>query len=350
MAYDLTSEHPMPNRAVQDSYLPNFVSFSDYLFERCALDQDWDDFVRRSPQGTIFSRNAFLSAVPNNLGLWQCKKGNAIKALVLVVETEDGNSTLKLGHIIHTGILFDEVSIGQNLVDRQSDEFTISAFIIRELSSRYKEIHFTTYITFKDLRPFSWHNYGGNGPKIDLEVRYTSLIERHDQEAPPTQEELLARCNARRRRSVRHAEKAGVVVYEHYDEQLLCALFCKTFERQGIVVQPDELSFIRNVANSLNDAGLIRSFVSASADGALGSILVFGIDDERAFYLWGGNDPELAHLNTSSLAFIRVFETLFSQNINSVDLEGINSPERGYFKLSFGGSLAPYHQVHWEGE
>ena len=36
-----------------------------------------------------------------------------------------------------------------------------------------------------------------------------------------------------------------------------------------------------------------------------------------------------------------------NHNIQEVDLEGVNSPERGWFKLSFGGDLRCYHQVYF---
>ena len=31
-------------------------------------------------------------------------------------------------------------------------------------------------------------------------------------------------------------------------------------------------------------------------------------------------------------------------------MEGINSPQRGSFKLSFGGDIRPYYHVSWNGE
>ena len=33
------------------------------------------------------------------------------------------------------------------------------------------------------------------------------------------------------------------------------------------------------------------------------------------------------------------------ESINSIDLEGVNSPNRGWFKLSLGGELNPYYKI-----
>ena len=32
-------------------------------------------------------------------------------------------------------------------------------------------------------------------------------------------------------------------------------------------------------------------------------------------------------------------------SISEVDMEGVNSPQRGWFKLGFGGNLVPYYHV-----
>ena len=34
--------------------------------------------------------------------------------------------------------------------------------------------------------------------------------------------------------------------------------------------------------------------------------------------------------------------------INKFDFEGVNSPNRGWFKLGFGGDLIPYYQIEYE--
>jgi len=35
------------------------------------------------------------------------------------------------------------------------------------------------------------------------------------------------------------------------------------------------------------------------------------------------------------------------KNIREIDWEGVNSPQRGWFKLGFGGTLQPYYIAHW---
>ena len=39
------------------------------------------------------------------------------------------------------------------------------------------------------------------------------------------------------------------------------------------------------------------------------------------------------------------FELLRLSGVSEIDLEGMNSPSRGYFKLSFGGDIIPYYHL-----
>ncbi len=33
------------------------------------------------------------------------------------------------------------------------------------------------------------------------------------------------------------------------------------------------------------------------------------------------------------------------EGVNIIDLEGVNSPNRGFWKLGFGGNLLPYYHI-----
>jgi hypothetical protein len=77
-------------------------------------------------------------------------------------------------------------------------------------------------------------------------------------------------------------------------------------------------------------------------EGRASSAAVFGRDEKRAYYLFGANEGE-EHAGT--LVLWDAFRALARDGCREVDLEGVNSPKRGHFKLSFGGSLTPYYCV-----
>jgi lipid II:glycine glycyltransferase (peptidoglycan interpeptide bridge formation enzyme) len=72
---------------------------------------------------------------------------------------------------------------------------------------------------------------------------------------------------------------------------------------------------------------------------------VFGWDSKRAYYVFGANAPDLRDDHTGTMVLWDALLDLRARGIVAVDLEGINSPLRGHFKLSFGGSVTPYYHL-----
>ena len=46
-----------------------------------------------------------------------------------------------------------------------------------------------------------------------------------------------------------------------------------------------------------------------------------------------------------SLALWKAIEQSINKKLNFIDLEGINSPLRGEYKLNFGGNIKPYYNI-----
>ena len=69
-------------------------------------------------------------------------------------------------------------------------------------------------------------------------------------------------------------------------------------------------------------------------------------DRLRAYYLFGAGNPDKSEPWQGTLAHWESFKYL-SKNmlLKEVDFEGVNSPKRGWFKLSFSGELVNYYHV-----
>ena len=72
----------------------------------------------------------------------------------------------------------------------------------------------------------------------------------------------------------------------------------------------------------------------------------WGIDNKRAYYLYGAGNPENTNSIRGTRNFWDSFQFLSTQfNVQEIDFEGINSPERGRYKLSFGGEIRSYYRI-----
>jgi len=88
-----------------------------------------------------------------------------------------------------------------------------------------------------------------------------------------------------------------------------------------------------------------KLYASYDEKNELGSMAFFAWDNKRAYYIFGASDPDKRNGHSGTNVLWEAFYDLSKMGINEVDLEGINSPQRGWFKLSFGGDIRPYYEI-----
>lgn len=333
------------NETSNEFYVPGLMDLSKYRLVRAEPDAHWNALVDASPQGTIFSSSAFLLGTGRRLGLWYCLKGQERVGGFALIESDDGENAILAPHVIHCGPIYAPPPPKQNRSQILSEEFRILSASLRDLTGTYAHLAFASSPDVEDLRPVLWHNYGTAGPKFDMALRYTSRLDLSAHDHPVETHPVYLACNKSRRQEIRYGLAAGVLVEEGGAMQTFLDYYRLTFERQGMAVDEAELCFLSNLLVQLSAAGLLRVFMARTSDGTVGSVAIFGIDRKRAYYLYGANNPDLRDSQCGTMLLFEAFRRLGVDGLAQVDLEGINSPKRGYFKLSFGGSLTPYFQV-----
>ena len=330
-------------------YSPGLMDLSDYRLERTELGDDWDSVVASSPQGSLFATTAFLRGAGGNMAPWLCRKNNEIKAAVLVYESDDGADAVFEGLVVYSGIMFAAAGLKQNHAQVMSEEFRIASAVVAELTGRYGRISFQTHPDFVDIRPFLWHNYGQPGPKFQVDVRYTIYLSIAGGEGLDDNPVYQA-ANKSRRQEIRYGRKAGVTVEEGVDPALFRTMLTDTFRRQGVQIPQLELDRKTSILDSLNQAGMASMFTARTADGTPTSLAAMGLHRGRGYYLFGANDTSQRDNYGGAMVLFEALNALARSGIREVDMEGVNSPRRGYFKLSFGGTMRPYYHLALGGD
>jgi len=65
-------------------------------------------------------------------------------------------------------------------------------------------------------------------------------------------------------------------------------------------------------------------------------------DDRTAYYLFGANDPMYRHTSAGAFLLMHMIKDAFEKGIQEIDFVGVNSPNRGDFKISFNAEVKPY--------
>lgn len=313
---------------------------------------EWLQLVEHSPQGTIFSHPVYLDAAGRKYALYFVYKGNQLKAGVALILTDDGKSCELDDLVIYNGILFkDEPDVLP--AKSRTERFKLTEFVINELVKKYKTIEMALSPQFDDLRPFLWHNYHSNNQneKFTLDLRYTSYLNiselsgtKHDEET-----ELFWKLETVRRQMIRNARRKGGFLRKGSDSDLFIHFYSELMRTQGESVNKGKLGRMENIANTLLKHGCMQIYEICNDQHQVIYIVIYCMDNRRGYYLFGaGNpDPQVMEKYQGTIAHWDAFKDLAkSHNVQEVDLEGVNSPKRGWFKLGFGGDLRSYYQLY----
>jgi len=310
---------------------------------------NWDDLVRRSPQGTLFSEKFFLEATGRNHHLYWVKQGSETKAGVALIVSDDGKSCELDDLVIYGGILFD-LDPDRQLVKRRHDEFQITEFVVEQMARKYSSIELQLSPEFGDMRPFLWHRYHDQDKfKFSVDLRYTSCLDISSlQEFEGREEEspCLRNMETVRRYSIREARKKMGSVASADSSDTLVEFYRSLMDRQGVPQPSVKLSNMKKVIDVLLGMGRGVVYHVLNSAGTVIYSVCYGWDAKRAYYLFGAGHADISEPWQGTLAHWEAFKDLAQRRgIKGVDLEGVNSPKRGWFKLGFGGDLRPYYKV-----
>lgn len=319
----------------------------NYTLVPSELDHVWESFIEKSPDATIFLNAKYLKNAGCRIGLYRCYNAKELRAVVGIVESPDGSMAILDDLIVYSGICFAPASYDQSPAQQISERFDISSYIAAQLSNKYSRVEFALSPTIMDIRPFLWHNYGEVSGLYNIDIRYTSFLDISDFGSALSLDNIAAYklATGARRQQIRYARRDGVVTKPIDDIFLFIDFYRQTLARQGVVIENAKSDRIFNLVSSLINNNLAMMFGSFTAEGKLGSVAVFAYDLRRAYYLFGASDPALRSTPTGTAVLWDAFSVLSNQGLCEVDLEGVNSPKRGWFKLSFGGKLQSYYHV-----
>lgn len=312
-----------------------------FIFSITNNDKDWDVLVNTSAQGNIFSSSLYLNSTGSSFTRYIISKPHGeVLAGVAVMNEADGHRMCAspFPFTPYQGILFSKMVAIQPNHKRIKTEYDLTDFFIQELIVIYGNFNMSLSPSFSDIRPFLWYNYDKPTlAQFSIQNRYTSSLDIHGFEMSQYLSSI---------RSVRRQERkkfSGDIV-DCDDVDVFLNLYLKTFERQGIIVAPERQMLVRNIIKSSlrNGYGQMKKAVTASG---IASMTLFVFDHNRAYYLFGANDPGLRNSGASTALMINNIFSMSEKGLSQIDFVGVNSPNRGDFKLSFNSALVPYHEV-----
>lgn len=284
---------------------------------------------------SVFSSSWWLdsTAGPGNWGLSEVKSGNVVVASMPWTLT-----TNRLGFTVisqppltqYLGPWISPNPQGLKYAKKLSREKELLTSLINQLP-KYDAFSQSFAPEFGNWLPFYWRGF-------EQTTRYTYRLNNLcDLEL------VWSGFQDKVRTDIRKATKLGVSVERSSDIEAFLDVNEMTFRRQGIKPSYSR-SFVRRLflACQANDAGTI--FLARGKDGRVhaGNLLVW--NENCAYYLIGGGDPELRNSGATSLAMWHSIQ--FAATVSRVfDFEGsMIEPVERFFR-GFGAVQTPYFAI-----
>lgn len=319
-----------------------------FILEKVKSKDDWNALLNQSLQSTIFFQIEYLNLIGNKYHLWFIKQGNEIKAGICLIVSDNEKEVIQNDFIIYSGLIFKNF-IDIKIAKKRHKEFQITEFAIQELTRRYSNLTFCLSPYCQDIRPFQWHNYNcADKKKFSIDIKYTSILdisEFRKNRFVEDESNIFLNLESVRRYSIREANKDVAKVIQSNSKNILLKFYEKMMIKNNINISKNKIHYMSQIISSyinINKGALFH--VCDSNDNILYAVFYIW-DNNYSYYLFGAGSDEKTSWQASIINW-EVFKFLsINKKINYVDLEGVNSPKRGWFKLGFGGTLQSYYKL-----
>ena len=305
---------------------------------------EWYELASLQSSFTIFSDPDFLFNFADDKIFGFVLKGNEKKAFFSIT-LRDGKCK-RPGLVIHNGVILNDALLNLKRVRRTLDEFYINETFVEFLDKEFNSIDLALHPYIRDIRPYLWLNYHSSREedKCRIFVRYTSYLDISElQRKDEFNNSVFDGLLEIRKRNIREAREKNVKTKVKCVPHLFSEFYVEMMGKQGLKVKSTEL--MEKIIKSLVEKDKARMFVTYYKDTPI-YITVWGWDRHRAYYLYGAGNQWVDLRFKGTICFWDAILWLARvKRVSVIDWEGVNSPKRGFFKLSFGGSLLNYYWI-----
>ena len=303
------------------------------------IDNIYSKFIKFSPQKNVFCSKEILSFFFEDLDLFTVCKNEEIKSFIYLLRNNKGN--IISDPFIYSGII-NHPKLSMKEARYNAEVFKINELIVNEIFSNYKNLNINLPINFIDTRPFLWFNYGEKDKKnFQVVPRYTSIINLRSRDKIDIYNEI---DDVKRRDIKKVLLNKNYTISYQINLNLIKKFYVNTMNKNNGTFDKNSLNKIFNFFDLQSKKNkIIQSTVYYEAK-PLYSVLFLN-DDISSCYLYGSGDVSIKNRYAGALALWKAIEKSIFNKLCFIDLEGINSPYRGQYKLSFGGNIQSYFNI-----
>ena len=309
------------------------------------ISTETDDFLDAEYSTNPYLRSPFLKTLEtfgySSLSLF-IFHGSVKKAFVHI---PFANSDFLHDLVVYSGITFAKPQANQNNFQYVSEKHQISEYVAAIISEMVPSAQFNFHPSVIDMRAWQWFNYDKSlRTSYIVSTRYTSMIHL-DHPVNNLFNQLSPQMGSSRRQEYRKSIKSSEIFKSTESTSSLLEAYLETLSNQNQYRSPIFVECLQHLFSNLIKSKMATGFEILSSDGDFLASSYWMIAQHHAIYFWGSTSTSNRSSSAGTRLIIDSIESLSEQSIKYFDLEGVNSPKRGWFKLSLGSCLVPYYCV-----
>lgn len=297
----------------------------------------WDDLVRSSPQGSIFTSIDWLQASSEYcnypLRLFGCFDGDVFigGCPIYIHKTNRILSVASTTAFMspYGGILLPYNNCSK-VRDIDSKNNKIINTIIGEIvKNNYDIIQIINSPNLVDVRPLSWSNW-------KTHVLYTYSLSLRSQ--------LPKSISKKARSTIRKAEKSNINTHKKVDLERYWGLTLDTYNKQN-KKPPFSKQYLTKMIDMIIRNNIGEMWIAESESGEIASAEIIVWDNKKAHRWLAASNYNLRDTGATSLLLFEIFQDLQSRGYPEINLMAGNTPQLSMFISGFNPDLAPYYKL-----
>lgn len=300
--------------------------------------QIWNKLFENGASKSIYFHHDFISSTNCNYQYYIIYKNEQMLAGFVCFINQDKNKIIENELSIYSGLYFYD-RIEKKINKQRIERINIIQTLLEVINNEYENAAFTLSPDINDLRPFQWFNFENKKEIFNFEIRYTSFLD-----LTKSNEDLFEGLSTIRKQNIKYAEKEGLEFVETYDFTNLLYNYKNNLLQQSESFSKDYFVNLKQLLSKLFEKKLIKIYEVKRNNESIYSA-VFSNVGNTAEYMYGAGNKEFQKSYDATYLIWKALIELKSLGKTSLNFEGVNSPNRGNFKLSFGGNLKPYFKI-----
>ena len=289
----------------------------------------WDEFVDKSPQGSIYAKSWYLPTLGYPFEIWIAEDKGGIQGGTVLIKNKIkawANPLL----CKYLGVFFNDFKGKEYAI--VTNQRKVMDALMPQMADK-SSYNYTFHPSFVDWLPFYWNGFA----QQSLFTYRIPLVDR-------SWDQVAAEYHAKIRSELKYASKQAYTISENIDFETFHAVNEMSFQRQGSS-SPYSKEVLSKIFHEIGERGNFRAAGVKDEEGNITAVYGLLYDRQSASFILNGFDSDKMKRGMNEL-LVNDAIAFAHKNSDLFDFEGSMMKGIDSFYRKWGGMHTPYSKIY----